>query len=103
MAGQDLRYMLRTMLQMLLRGQNILGYKHYSDDVVRRFVRVVARNGIDIVRIFDALNGLDNLKVAIESIVKTGSMKSAVMSSYLPCFCILEGEKRKIVNSIQDL
>ena len=58
-----------TKLQMLLRGQNILGYKHYSDDVVRRFVRAAVRNGIDIVRIFDALNDVDNLKVAIEETV----------------------------------
>ena len=42
-----------TKLQMLLRGQNILGYKHYSDDIVRRFVRAAVRNGIDIIRIFD--------------------------------------------------
>ena len=55
-----------TKLQMLLRGQNILGYKHYSDDIVRRFVRASVRNGIDIIRIFDALNDTDNLKVAIE-------------------------------------
>ena len=44
-----------TQLQMLLRGQNILGYKHYSDDVVRRFVKASVRNGIDIIRIFDRL------------------------------------------------
>ena len=45
-----------TKLQMLLRGQNILGYKHYPDDIVRRFVRASVKNGIDIIRIFDALN-----------------------------------------------
>ena len=45
-----------TKLQMLLRGQNLLGYKHYPDDVVRRFVRASVKNGIDIIRIFDALN-----------------------------------------------
>ena len=58
-----------TKLQMLLRGQNILGYKHYPDDIVRRFVRAAVKNGIDIVRIFDALNDIDNLKVAIEETV----------------------------------
>ena len=69
-----------TKLQMLLRGQNILGYKHYSDDVVRRFVRAAVKNGIDIIRIFDALNDLDNLKVAIEETVASGAMASGAIS-----------------------
>ena len=69
-----------TKLQMLLRGQNILGYKHYSDDIVRRFVRASVKNGIDIIRIFDALNDLDNLKVAIEETVKSGAMASGAIS-----------------------
>lgn len=69
-----------TKLQMLLRGQNILGYKHYSDDVVRRFVRAAVKNGIDIIRIFDALNDLDNLKVAIEETVNSGAMASGAIS-----------------------
>ena len=69
-----------TKLQMLLRGQNILGYKHYSDDVVRRFVRTAVKNGIDIIRIFDALNDLDNLKVAIEETVASGAMASGAIS-----------------------
>ena len=69
-----------TKLQMLLRGQNILGYKHYSDDVVRRFVRAAVRNGIDIIRIFDALNDVDNLKVAIEETVKSGALASGAIS-----------------------
>ena len=68
-----------TKLQMLLRGQNILGYKHYSDDVVRRFVRAAVRNGIDIIRIFDALNDLDNLRVAVEETVKSGAMASGAI------------------------
>ena len=69
-----------TRLQMMLRGQNILGYKHYSDDVVRRFVRAAVKNGIDIIRIFDALNDLDNLKVAIEETVASGAMASGAIS-----------------------
>ena len=69
-----------TKLQMLLRGQNILGYKHYSDDVVRRFVRAAVKNGIDIIRIFDALNDLDNLKVAIEETVASGALASGAIS-----------------------
>lgn len=69
-----------TKLQMLLRGQNVLGYKHYPDDIVRRFVRASVRNGIDIIRIFDALNDTENLKVAIEETVKCGAMASGTIS-----------------------
>ena len=69
-----------TKLQMLLRGQNILGYKHYPDDIVRRFVRASVENGIDIIRIFDALNDTNNLKVAIEETNKCGAMASGTIS-----------------------
>lgn len=69
-----------TKLQMLLRGQNILGYKHYPDDAVRRFVRCSVKNGIDIIRIFDALNDTNNLKVAIEETVKQGAIASGAIS-----------------------
>ena len=69
-----------TKLQMLLRGQNVLGYKHYPDDVVRRFVRCAVKNGIDIIRIFDALNDVNNLKVAIEETVKSGALASGTIS-----------------------
>ena len=69
-----------TKLQMLLRGQNILGYKHYPDDIVRRFVRAAVRNGIDIIRIFDALNDVNNLKVAVEEAVNSGALASAAIS-----------------------
>ncbi|MGE0081628.1 MAG: sodium-extruding oxaloacetate decarboxylase subunit alpha [Thiohalomonadaceae bacterium] len=61
-----------TRLQMLLRGQNLLGYRHYSDDVVRAFVRKAAENGIDVFRIFDALNDTRNLRVAVESVKEAG-------------------------------
>ena len=54
-----------TKLQMLLRGQNLLGYKHYPDDVVRLFVKKSVENGIDIIRIFDALNDVRNIEVAM--------------------------------------
>ena len=73
-------HMPNTKLQMLLRGQNILGYKHYPDDIVRRFVRASVKNGIDIIRIFDALNDVENLKVAIEETVKCGAMASGTIS-----------------------
>ena len=56
-----------TKLQMLLRGQNILGYRHYSDDTVRRFVTAAVENGMDIIRIFDALNDLRNIKTAVDA------------------------------------
>ena len=69
-----------TKLQMLLRGQNVLGYKHYPDDVVRKFVQYSVKNGIDIIRIFDALNDVTNLKVAIEETVKCGAMASGTIS-----------------------
>ena len=69
-----------TKLQMLLRGQNILGYKHYPDDIVRRFVRASVKNGIDIIRIFDALNDVNNLKVAVEETVKSGAIASGTIS-----------------------
>jgi len=61
-----------TRLQMLLRGQNLLGYRHYSDDVVRAFVARSADNGIDVFRIFDALNDNRNLATAIEAVQQTG-------------------------------
>ncbi|MCI2033627.1 MAG: oxaloacetate decarboxylase subunit alpha, partial [Lactobacillus sp.] len=54
-----------TKLQMLLRGQNLLGYKNYADDVVTAFVKKSVENGIDIIRIFDALNDVRNLKTAL--------------------------------------
>ena len=61
-----------TKLQMLFRGQNILGYRHYSDDVVEKFVQKSIKNGIDIIRIFDALNDLRNLKAAVDATKKYG-------------------------------
>ena len=68
-----------TKLQMLLRGQNILGYKHYPDDVVRKFVEYSVKNGIDIIRIFDALNDVRNLEVAIDETNKQGAHASGTI------------------------
>ena len=62
----------KTPLQMLLRGQNILGYKHYPDDIVERFVALACENGMDIFRVFDALNDPRNLETAIRSVKKYG-------------------------------
>jgi pyruvate/oxaloacetate carboxyltransferase len=63
----------RTPLQMLLRGQNVVGYKNYPDDVVINFVDKAAENGIDIFRIFDALNDVRNMKVSIEAVKRVGA------------------------------
>ena len=69
-----------TPLQMLFRGQNILGYRHYADDVVEYFVQKSIANGIDIIRIFDALNDPRNLKVAIDATKKEGGHVQAAFS-----------------------
>ena len=69
-----------TKLQMLLRGQNLLGYKHYPDDVVKMFVKKAVENGIDIIRIFDALNDLRNIKVAVETTLASGAIASGAIS-----------------------
>ena len=61
-----------TKLQMLFRGQNILGYRHYADDVVEKFVEKSIKNGIDIIRIFDALNDIRNLESAVKATKKYG-------------------------------
>ena len=67
-------------IQMLLRGQNLLGYRHYSDDVVRAFVRKSADNGVDVFRIFDAMNDLRNLRVSIEAVKKAGKHAEGALS-----------------------
>ena len=69
-----------TKLQMLLRGQNLLGYKHYPDDVVRKFVQKSVQNGIDIIRIFDALNDVRNIEVAVDETLKNGAIASGAIS-----------------------
>lgn len=66
------KLMPKTRLQMLLRGQNLLGYRHYEDEVVQRFCDKAAENGMDVFRIFDALNDLRNLKTAIDAVRRTG-------------------------------
>ena len=68
-----------TKLQMLFRGQNILGYKHYADDVVDEFGAKSIENGIDIIRIFDALNDVRNLEVAIDETNKQGAHASGTI------------------------
>ncbi|MGW8310525.1 MAG: sodium-extruding oxaloacetate decarboxylase subunit alpha [Thiogranum sp.] len=70
----------KTPLQMLLRGQNLLGYRHYSDDVVHAFVARAAANGIDVFRIFDALNDVRNLETAIEAVRRAGKHAQGTIS-----------------------
>ena len=67
------KYVKKTKLQMLLRGQNLLGYRHYADDAVREFVKATVGNGIDILRVFDALNDLRNMEVAADQVKKEGA------------------------------
>jgi len=75
----------KTKLQMLLRGQNILGYKHYPDDVVRKFVKHSIENGMDILRIFDALNDFRNIEVAVDETLKCkGHAQGAIAYTISP-------------------
>jgi pyruvate carboxylase subunit B len=67
-------------IQMLLRGQNLLGYRHYSDDVVRAFVQKSADNGVDVFRIFDAMNDMRNLKTSIAAVKKVGKQAEGTLS-----------------------
>ena len=91
-----------TKLQMLLRGQNILGYRHYPDDVVRKFVEHSVKNGIDIIRIFDALNDVRNLEVAIDEAVKWNAHASGAFSYTTSPVHTLEKyvEQAKIMQSL---
>jgi pyruvate/oxaloacetate carboxyltransferase len=64
----------KTRFQMLMRGQNVVGYRNYPDDIVQAFVERSAENGIDVFRIFDAMNDIRNMKTAIEAALKTGKL-----------------------------
>lgn len=70
----------KTKLQMLLRGQNLLGYKHYPDDVVRMFVKLSIQAGMDIIRIFDALNDFRNIEVAVDETLKNKAHAQGAIS-----------------------
>jgi Pyruvate/oxaloacetate carboxyltransferase len=74
------QYMKKTKIQMLLRGQNVLGYKHYPDDVVIKFVEKAVENGVDIIRIFDALNDTDNIETAMKAAKKAGAHAQGTIS-----------------------
>jgi len=79
-----------TKIMMLLRGQNLLGYRHYADDVVAKFVEYAAKNGIDIFRIFDAVNDPRNFKAAAEAAKKTGKHIQAAISYAVTPFHTIE-------------
>ena len=74
------KVMPNTPQQMLLRGQNLLGYRHYSDDVVRNFVDRCAENGVGVLRIFDAMNDMRNLQTAVDQTVKVGQHAQGTIS-----------------------
>ena len=74
------RHAVRTPLQMLLRGQNLVGYKHYPDDICRRFVHASKRNGVDNFRVFDALNDIRNVEVCAEAIKECGGLFEGAIS-----------------------
>jgi len=69
-----------TPVQMLLRGQNLLGYRNYADDVVEEFVRLAAKNGVDVFRVFDALNDTRNMECALKAVKKTGKHAQGTIS-----------------------
>src|SRR5690554_2266633 len=70
----------KTPMQMLLRGQNLLGYRHYADDVVERFVERAAHSGVDVFRVFDAMNDLRNLETALKAVKKHGKHAQGTIS-----------------------
>lgn len=80
----------KTKLQMLLRGQNLVGYRHYADDVVREFVKRSIGNGIDIIRIFDALNDLRNVEIAADQTKREGGHLQLTISYTVSPFHTLE-------------
>lgn len=74
------KHVKKTKLQMLLRGQNVVGYKHYPDDILIKFIELAVKNGIDIFRIFDALNDIRNMETAIKSVKKNGAIAEGTIS-----------------------
>ena len=84
------KHVKKTPLQMLLRGQNVVGYHNYPDDVLIKFIEKAAENGIDIFRVFDALNDIRNMEVAIKTIKKTGKHAQGTISYTLSPFHTVE-------------
>ena len=84
------KHVKKTPLQMLLRGQNVVGYRNYADDVVVKFIEKAAENGIDIFRVFDALNDIRNMEVAIRTVKKTGKHAQGTISYTISPFHTIE-------------
>ncbi|NPV26214.1 MAG: pyruvate/oxaloacetate carboxyltransferase [Firmicutes bacterium] len=96
------KHVKKTPLQMLLRGQSLVGYSHYPDDIVERFVAKAAENGIDIFRIFDALNDIRNLQKAMECAKKTGKhVQASVVYTISPVHTLDHYEETAL--KLQDL
>ncbi|MDH4200394.1 MAG: sodium-extruding oxaloacetate decarboxylase subunit alpha [Spirochaetia bacterium] len=70
----------KTKLQMLLRGQNLLGYRHYPDDVLKKFIEKAVDNGMDVFRIFDGMNDLRNIEKAVQTVIKCGAISEGAIS-----------------------
>ena len=86
------KLMPNTRLQMLLRGQNLLGYRHYEDGVVDRFVDKSAENGMDVFRVFDALNDIRNLRRALQAVRRTGKHAQGTI-----CYTVSPAAHRRAV------
>jgi Pyruvate/oxaloacetate carboxyltransferase len=92
----------KTKLQMLLRGQNLVGYRHYGDDAVREFVKRAVGNGLDIVRVFDALNDLRNMEIAAEQVKREGAHLQMALSYTISPVHTLE-KFADIAHQMQDM
>ena len=91
----------KTKLQMLLRGQNVVGYRHYPDDVVEKFVELAHKNGIDIFRVFDALNDVRNMEVAIRKAKEVGAEVQGVIAYTTGKIFTLEYYMKKVEELLQ--
>jgi oxaloacetate decarboxylase alpha subunit len=92
----------KTKQQMLLRGQNLLGYRHYADDVVEKFVERAHANGVDVFRIFDAMNDIRNLQTAVKAAIKQGAHAQGTMSyTVSPVHCLQTW--LDMANKLQDM
>ena len=81
----------KTPMQMLLRGQNLLGYRHYADDVVEKFVERAAHNGVDVFRVFDAMNDMRNIETALKAVKQQGKHAQGTISYTISPVHTLEG------------
>lgn len=92
----------KTPQQMLLRGQNLLGYRHYADDVVEAFVERAAKNGVDVFRVFDAMNDMRNIETALKAVKKVGKHAQGTISYTLSPVHTIDGwvEQGKVIEDM---